>query len=252
MKKFVIASLMCSVVLLTQVVLLPVGAASSTAEERGYISVSYTAEKEVAPDTVEISIAVKTDDKKSMQEATRKNKEISDKIYSYLKSSINVANGDFIKTSNYSASPVYTYNSGKKNFEKYEVSNNIIVHTKLIDKIATMVDKSLTLGATNVNSLNFSLSEKDSQCSDLLVSATKQARQRANSVATAAGTTIVGIKNIGTSCSVNNNYAVPQYRNMLMSKASGTMMDTAEAAPAPIEPGVIRIYSTVSADFYVK
>lgn len=254
MKKFVMASLLCSVFLITPLSLMPAGAvANSVNNDKGYISVSYTSEKEVAPDTVEISIAVKTEDKKSMQEATRKNKEISDKIYAYLKSSINTSNGDFIKTSNYSASPIYSYNSGKKNFERYEVSNNIIVHTKSLDNISVMIDKSLTLGATNVNSLNFSLSEKDAQCSDLLVATTKQARQRAASVATAAGTSITGIKSLNTSCSVNNNYAVPQYRNMLMSKAAGSMMDSVEASSSsPIEPGVIRIYSTVSADFYVK
>lgn len=256
MKKIIMASLFSAVLLSTPLTLLPAGAINSSndvSSQKGYVNVSYTAEKEVSPDTVEISIAVKTEDKKSMQEATRKNKEISDKIYAYLKSSINTSNGDFIKTSNYSASPIYSYNSGKKNFERYEVSNNIIVHTKSLDNISVMIDKSLTLGATNVNSLNFSLSEKDAQCSDLLVAATKQARQRAASVATAAGTSITGIKSLSTSCSVNNNYAVPQYRNMLMSKAAGSMMDSVEASSSsPIEPGVIRIYSTVSADFYVK
>lgn len=251
MKKFVMASLLCSVFLVTPLSLLPAGAvASSNSSDKGYIAVSYTSEKEVAPDTVEISIAIRTDDKKSMQEATRKNKEISDKIYAYLKSSINTSVGDYIKTSNYSAAPIYSYNSGKKNFDRYEVSNNIIVHTKSLDKISTMIDKSLTLGATNVDSLNFSLSEKDAQCTELLVAATKQARQRAVTVANAAGTTITGIKSIDTSCSVNNNYAVPQYRNMLMAK--GAMMDSAESAPAQIEPGIVRIYSTVNANFYVK
>lgn len=254
MKKLIIASVCTGILLSAPLLVLPAGAINANdakVDKRGYVSVSYTAEKEVAPDTVEISIAVKTDDKKSMQEATRKNKEISDKIYNYLKGAITTANGDYIKTSNYSAAPVYNYSSGKRNFEKYEVSNNIIVHTKSLDKISAMIDKSLTLGATNVDSLNFSLSEKDAQCSDLLVSATKQARKRADIVATAAGSSVTGIKTIDTSCSVNN-YGVPQYRNMLMSKASGAMMDSAESAPAPIEPGIVRIYSTVNASFYLK
>lgn len=253
MKKIVIASLFSAVLLATPLTTLSAGAINSQADsnsKKGYVSVSYTSEKEVAPDTVEISIAVRTDDKKSMQEASRKNKEISDKIYSYLKSAINNADGDYVKTSNYSATPLYTYNNGRRNLDKYEVSNNIIVHTKSLDKISSMIDKSLSLGATNIDSLNFSLSEKDAQCADLLTIATKQARKRADLVAGTAGSSVTGIKSLDTSCSVSGRYGVPQYRNMMV-KASGAM-DMVESAPTQIEPGVVRIYSTVNASFYLK
>ena len=78
MKKIIIASF-CTALLTVPFAALPAGAINNIdeASKRGYVSVSYTAEKEVAPDTVEISVAVRTDDKKSMQEASRKNKEIS-------------------------------------------------------------------------------------------------------------------------------------------------------------------------------
>lgn len=256
MKKIIMASLFSAVLLSTPLTLLPAGAISSSndvSSQKGYVNVSYTAEKEVSPDTVEISIAVRTEDKKSMQEAVNKNKELSDKIYSYLKSAINSTNNDYLKTLNYSASPTYIYNNGKKSFDKYVVSNNIVVHTKSIDKISEMIDKSLTLGATNVDSLNFSLSEKDAQCSELLVSATKQARKRADIVAAAAGSSVTGIKSIETSCSVNNIYNGVNYaRNSLMMKAGGFADAAAPEAAAPIESGVIKIYSNVNAKFYIK
>jgi len=221
--------------------------------DRGVISVSYTAEKEVSPDTAEVSVAVKTEDKKSMQEAASKNKEISDRVYTYLKSVINTANGDYIKTSNYSARPRYIYNNGKRILDKYEVSNNIIVHTKSIDKISSMIDKSLTLGATDIDSLNFSLSEKDAQCAELLSNATKQVRKRADIVAGAAETTITGVKSIDTSCTVNRQGGMNYMRNsLMMAKASGVTEDAAVPEPAVIEAGVIKIYSNVNASFYVK
>lgn len=256
MKRIVIASLFSAVLLAAPLTALPVGAINNQPDhkfnKRGYVSVAYTAEKEVVPDTVEISIAVRTDDKKSMQEAARKNKEISDKIYTYLKSSINLANNDYVKTINYSAYPLYTYNNGKRNFDKFEVSNNIIVHTKSIDKIATMIDKSLTLGATNVDSLNFSLSEKDEQCSELLSTATKNAKKRADIVAAAAGSSVTGVRSIDTSCSVNRAGGLNYVRNYAM-KAEA--MDAAGAAPrteAPIEAGLIKVYTSVNASFYLK
>lgn len=226
---------------------------SNQSSEKGYVAVSYTAEKEVSPDTVEVSIAVRSEDKKSMQIAVKDNKEISDKVYAYLKGAINTANGDYIKTSNYSASPNYTYNNGKRSLDKYVVSNNIIVHTKSLDKISEMIDKSLSLGATTVDSLNFSLSEKDAECSTLLTEATKQARKRADIVAAAAGSSVIGIKNLDTSCSVNQNYGVvPQYRNMLMAKSAGAMDAAAPESSAPIEAGIIKVYSNVNASFYLK
>lgn len=220
---------------------------------KGTLNVSYTAEKEVSPDTVEISIAVKTEDKHSLNAAANKNKEISDKVYAYLKSNIDAKNGDFIKTSNYSARPVYYYKDGKRYLSKYEVSNNIIVHTKAIDRISTHIEKSLNLGATNVDSLNFSLSEKDKECSALLEKATKEVRSRANVVAVAAGTAIAGIKAIDVTCSLNSP-SVPRYRNMLMAKnaMSDSSAETVVDNGVQIEPGVIKVYSTVNANFYVK
>lgn len=255
MKKIISASLL-SAVLLTTCVTLPAGAINGTSDDnkdRGYVSVSYTSEKEVSPDTAEVSIAVKTNDKKTMQEAVQKNKEISEKVYAYLKSAINTSNGDYIKTSNYSASPRYIYNNGKRTLDKYEVSNNIIVHTKSIDKIAVFIDKSLSLGATNVDSLNFSLSEKDTQCADLLSSAAKQARKRADIVAEASGSAVSGVKSIDASCTVNRYNNVPQFRNSLMMAKSASSADgTEESAPANIEAGTIKIYSNINASYYLK
>lgn len=254
MKKVIMCSLLGAALFSIPFMFSPANAINGNTQstEKGSVSVSYTAEKEVSPDTVEVSIAVRSEDKKSMQTAVKENKEVSDKVYEYLKGAINSQNGDYIKTSNYSASPSYIYNNGKRSLDKYIVSNNIIVHTKSLDKISEMIDKSLALGATTVDSLNFSLSEKDAQCAELLTEATKQARKRADIIAAAAGTSVSGIKNIDTSCSVNSNYGmVPQYRNMLMSKASGASMDAAESS-SPIEAGVIKVYSNVNASFYLK
>ncbi len=255
MKKVIAATMLSSVLLTLPTSTLPAGAVNGidSTLNKGYVSVSYTAEKEVSPDTVEVSISVKTDDKKSMQEAVRKNKEISDKVYSYLKSVITPANGDYVKTSNFSASPSYIYNNNKRTLDKYNVSNNVIVHTKSIDKISTIIDNSLSLGATDVDSLNFLLSEKDTQCAGLLSNAAKQARKRADMVATSVGSSVVGIKNIDTTCSLNNSSRYPVYRNsLMMAKAESMDGATSETNSVNIEAGTIKIYSNVNASFYLK
>ncbi|MCM1338636.1 MAG: SIMPL domain-containing protein [Muribaculaceae bacterium] len=254
MKKFVMA-VSCAALMFSSLTVLPAGALCDCEKDtKGSVSVAYTAEKEVSPDTAEISIAVKTEDKKSMSEAVRKNKEVSEQVYAYVKSMITPSNGDYIKTSNFSASPSYVYNNGKRTLDKYVVSNNIIVHTKSIDKISTVIDKSLTLGATNVDSLNFSLSEKDEECAKLLTKAAKEARKRADVVAAASGSSVVGVKNIDTSCSVNRsgNYAYAR-NTLMMAKSAGAMEDAAMPESSPnIEAGVIKIYSSVNATYYLK
>ena len=232
---------------------LPVNAVDNTVE-RGYLSVSYTTEKEVSPDTVEFSIAIRTEDKKSMQEASSKNKEISNRVYEYLKSSIKPANGDYIKTSNYSANPVYTYKDNKRIFDRYEVSNNIIVHTKSLDNVASLIDKSISMGATGVNSLNFSLANKDQKCSEMLSFGGREVRKRGDLLASSVGTVITGVKNVRTSCSLNQRRVNYAYSNRLMAKAAmadGAAMEVAEPV-TNIESGNITIYASVDADFFVK
>ena len=126
--------------------------------EKGFVSVSTSANTELPPDVVEISIAVQTSDAKSLQKATAQNKEISDKIYSELSSMIDKNNGDYIKTANFNASPVYNYKNNKKDLVKYEVNNSVIVHTKSIKDAGKMIDKAISLGATNINDIVFSIS----------------------------------------------------------------------------------------------
>lgn len=218
--------------------------------ERGTISVSASANTEVAPDVAEISFAVKTTDSKSMQKATALNKEISDKVYSELKSMIISSNGDYIKTSDFSANPVYTYSNAKKNFEKYEVSNRVIVHTKSIDKVGQMIDNAISAGATNVDNLTFSVSNYETQCNDLITIATKKTKTRADVVAQALNTTVSGLNNINTSCSTKN-FNQPRFymaKNMIADVAT----ETSSAGGTTISNGVVKIEANVNANFFVK
>ncbi|MBO6273484.1 SIMPL domain-containing protein [bacterium] len=254
MKKSITVSALVVALLILPFTLLPADADGTATCPKGTLSVSYSTEKEVVPDTVEFSVTVKTSDKKSMQEASRKNKEICNKIYDYLKANINSTNGDYIKTANFNATPIYNYVNNKRVFDRYEVSNNIVVHTKSLDKVSSFIDNAITMGATDVNRLNFSLSNKDKQCAELLSAAAKQVKGRGNAVAAALGTTVTGFKSVNTSCSLNQRNVNFAYANMKLMRASGASMDAVpEAAPATnIEVGNITIYANVDATLYLK
>lgn len=250
MKRFLIAA--AAIGLIAGLAAANVNAAPLNTEERGYISVDASANTELTPDVVEINIAIKTDDTKSLQKATQQNKEISDKVYTAIKSMINKDNGDYVKTADFSAVPIYTYSSNKKNFDRYEVSNSIIVHTKNVDKVGDMIDKAISLGATNINDLSFSVSNYETQCNELLGIASKKARTRAESIAKASSTYITGIKSISNSCSTVNNQRV-QYRLMAKNMAFDSAGSVAAPeASTPIQSGVIKIYANLNASYFVK
>ena len=218
--------------------------------DKGSISVNTTANTEIAPDVAEISFAVQTSDMKSMQKATMLNKEISDKVFAELKAMINIQNGDYIKTSDFSANPIYSYQNSKRVFEKYEVSNRVIVHTKSIDKVGKMIDNAISAGATNVDNLSFSVSDYESQCNDLVSIATKKAKLRAEVVAQSLGATLQGLNNLSTSCSTNN-YNPPRLymaKNMISDVAAETSTGTGTS----ISNGVVKVNVSVNASFYVK
>jgi uncharacterized protein YggE len=222
----------------------------AASDERGIISVNTSANTEFAPDVAEISFAVQTSDIKSMQKATLLNKEISDKVFLQLKSMIDTQNGDYIKTSDFSANPVYSYLNSKKNFEKYEVSNRVIVHTKSIDKVGKMIDSAIEAGATNVDNLSFSLSNYEAQCNDLIRIATQKAKTRAEVIAQTLGNSLNGISNISTSCSTNN-YNPPRLymaKNMIADVASGS----ASSDSTSISNGVVKVTANINASFFVK
>lgn len=225
---------------------------SDNSKDRGYISVNTNAETELTPNVADISFAIKTSDTKSMQKATNSNKEISDKVYAELKALINPSAGDYIKTSDFNASPVYSYSNSKRTLDKYEVSNRVVVHTKTIDNIGKMIDKAIASGATNVDNLSFSVSNYDSQCDQLITQAAKKAYSRANILAKATNSTILGISNLSTSCSSEGGNVRPRLymaKNMLSAVAADS---APESAGMSVSEGVIKIHANVNASFFVK
>ena len=253
MKKFIAAAIVAGMVV-SGYGLISYGA-ECCAPEKGTLSVSTTANAEISPDLVEINIAIKTKDNKSLQKAAADNKLISDNVYAAIKAMINTSNGDYLKTADYNARPVYTYTSNnKKVLDKYEVSNNIIVHTKNIEQTGKIIDKAISLGATDVNDLRFSVSNYEKQCNDLLTIASNKAKTRADVTAKASGTYITGVKNMNISCSENSSNRV-QYRYMAKNMAFGASNDEAAAPQAvatPIQSGIIKIYANLNAEYYIK
>lgn len=218
--------------------------------DKGYISVNTNSEAEVAPDTAEVSFVVKTTDEKSMQKASDENKKISDAVLAELALLIDAKNGDFVKTSSYNASPIYSYVNSKRIFDKYEVSNRVTVRTQSIDNVGKMIDNAIKAGATNVENLNFSISKYENQCNKLLIEASQKAQKRAGEIAKSLSADIDGIRSLETSCNANNYNSSRFYmaKNMVADVAGAV----AESSSTTISKGTVKINANVNASFFVK
>lgn len=216
--------------------------ADTTEKDKGYISVSSSSSQEVSPNQAEISLSIETSDK-TMQKASEDNKKIANSVYSSLKSLL--GKDDYIKTNNYSAHPQYIYTKeNKKIFDKYVVTNSVVVRTKNTSLVPKLIDTAIAQGATGVNNLRFSASNYDEACNGALAELTKKTYTQADTVAKSINAQIAGIKSIDTSCNSENN-SMP-YAPMMANKAMDGMGAT------PIESGKIKIFANISAAFYVR
>ena len=219
--------------------------------EPGFISVDASSTKEIAPDVVDFSVEVVTNSKDSMAKAVEENKKISAKVYENLKKAIAQNPSDYVKTLNYSSTPVYRYNNNKKVLDYYQVRNSIKVHTKGIANVGKMIDTAIADGATSVNNIAYSVSMSDDESNGLLAQTAKKARQQGDNIAKSMGTEITGIKSISSSCSFSSHNSMP--RMVMMSKALGASNDSAEQETSTnIEVGTMTLNARVHAEFYVK
>lgn len=224
---------------------------SAYSAEQGYISVDATSQIEIAPDVVDFSVEIVTTSKVSMSKAIEENKKISSKVYDDLKKAIETNPENNLKTSNYSANPVYRYTNNKRVLDYYQVTNNVKVHTKDTANVGKLIDIATSAGATSVNNISYSISSHDDQSNKLLAETAKKARAQGDKIAKAMGSEIIGIKSISSSCSFSSRNIMP--RMMLMSKAAGVNMeDTSADNGTNIEIGTMTLNARVHADFYVK
>jgi len=240
-----------SLLLFSFCLILPVNAqCSCNNSQENTLSVSANASKEVAPDTVEINIEVQTNDSKSMQVAMNQNNEISQKVIDGLRQNINSENGDYLKTSDFRADTLYLYTNNKRTFDKYQVTNTVIVHTSSITKIPEIIEKAISYGATRVSNLNFSVSNYEQYKEELLKTAVKKAEQQATIAANSAGKSIKDIKSINI---INNDSAYSRFRNTAVNfKAAGAITEDSAALAPSIEPGIIKIQASVNITYRIK
>lgn len=211
--------------------------------ESGVLSAAGYTSKLVAPDTANISFVITTKSS-TTQKAIQQNGQISNKVLTSIKSMLD--SDEKIKTSSYTLSPYYEYNHQKKKNEQkgFKASNRIIVKLKKMEKLSKIIDTAVLNGADKVDSLNFSIEEKELICNQLLLEASSKAKQQAKMLAKNLDTKVSGVKKITSSCSSNQIN-----RHSYAMKSFGGSMET---SATQIESGEIKLNASVNIDFYLN
>lgn len=179
---------------LAVVVLIVFAVGSAAAEEKPAlrtISVMGTGSVIATPDAAEISAGVVSTGVTAAEALAENTKRMS-AVFEGLKA-LGVADRE-LRTSGFSVSPIYRRQSRDSGeppaVAGYRVSN--IVHVRLRDAgdVGRVLDRVVGLGANNVNSVRFVVSDRDDKLQAALADAVKNARERAGLMAAAAGATL--------------------------------------------------------------
>jgi uncharacterized protein len=213
-------------------------------ERQRTISVTGQAEVDAAPDLAQLAVAVETTAPKAA-DAVYDNATRSTKVAAALKALIGT--NDKITTTRYALEPRYeSVKPGERTEPRivgYVARNEVQVETHAIDTTGKLIDAAIDAGANRVNSLQFTLSNRNESLRAALQKAGAEARAQAESVAAVLGVKLKGV------ASATTTTAAPRYF-----EARGfTGMAAMEArAPTPIEPGTVSVSATLQVTYEIE
>src|SRR6187551_1251018 len=215
-------------------------------EEKPTISTTGSAEKEIPSDESRISLAVENTNA-NPNTARKNNADKMNAIINVLKQA--GLSDENITTSNYQITPNYDYeNSNYDKIISYTALNKIELKTSANANISKFIDLAVNNGANRVENIDFVISKKtlDENSMELLKDAFRNAKLKADVLATEGNFTITGVKKIDTSS--EGGYTPPVYFN------NNYARDTAEKMPSPstqIIPQKNKITVTLPVVFYI-
>jgi len=216
----------------------------------------------VPPDMISLNLGIDTISP-TAQEAVKNNTQIMNKIIESLKA-LDLDEKE-VKTSYFSVYPQYLYDPEGKNPPKitgYQASNNVNILSKETEKVAEIIDKSISAGANRIDGPNFSLSPEAQRSlrGEVIQKAIKDAEASAEEMLAIQNLSIKGIKSMSISfggypLAYIEQYAVStsaQYGSNVMREAAMPQMSPAPyMSPPPILQGEQQISANVVVTYIV-
>lgn len=207
------------------------------------VSVSGEAEQQVMPDMALINaqvVVVDSDPATARAEADR----VSARALSVLRSM--EINDEDIDSSALQISPRYRWDNERREQQQvgYQVTRSITARLKDLSGLGALMIRLSDAGINKIQPPQLRIQDEESLHQSLLVAAAKNARQRAQTLATALGETLAGVQSVVVR-------GQPQPRPM----AAERMMVAADAAPPPEESyqaGTLSYRVVVDASFLLQ
>jgi len=197
------------------------------------------------PDRAQVTFAVETEnlDVKSAQQA---NAVQMTKVINAL-----VAAGlpkDALKTTGYNIYPIYDDYS-KTPFDQkirtYRVTNTLTVTLHEVNRTGEVIDIAVANGVNQASSIQFMLSDAQSQVlrTEALKKAVLRARADADTVAGALGTVITGVRSVD----ISGGFTPVLFENYQVGDAI-----TKSSSPTPVQPGDVTVNAQVSITYLIR
>lgn len=199
------------------------------------------------PDRAQVTFSVETENA-DVKVAQQDNAQRMTKVIDAL-----VAIGiprDALKTTGYNIYPVYDDLSKSildQKVRTYRVTNTLTVTLHDVSKTGDVIDVAVANGINQASSIQFLLSDDQSQVlrTEALKEAVARARADADTVAAAMGTNITGVQR----ADISGGYSPVLFENYQY-QAGNVLMKS--AAPTPIQPGDVTVSAQVSITYLIR
>jgi uncharacterized protein YggE len=216
--------------------------APAAAEVKPQLTVSGTGLVRVSPDTASINLGVATQDTDVAQAVAASNL-AAEAIINAVKN-LGVAPEDVRTTYfNVSPQPMYDQNGQPTGQTNYWVNNTLVVTLRQVDQLGAVLQAAVDAGANSINGISFDLTDKSQAEEQARQAAIADAQQRAQRLATAAGTTLGEIVSIYTG---GYSYGAINYVEAASSAGS------AGGGTVPIAPGTFDVRIDVTLAYALK
>jgi uncharacterized protein len=157
---------------------------------------------------------------------------------------------DALKTTGYNIYPVYEDYSKSvidQKIRTYQVTNTLTVTLHDVNRTGDVIDVAVANGINQASSIQFLLSDEQSQVlrTEALKKAVSRARADADTVAGALGTSITGVQ----SADISGGYSPVLFENYQYAGGDALMK---AATPTPIQPGDITVSAQVSVTYLIR
>lgn len=212
-------------------------------EAKPSINVSGIGQVSASPDKAMITVSI---------EARRKRiQEARDEVSAVISRALSITDmleidRKYVNTSGSTIRPEYRYNNGKRSFEGYYVSRQVLVDLRDLENIGPLTEKLLDAGINNVSPPNLGSTQAAELKRQALKLAAADAKLNAEVIADTLGVTIGKPLNI----SAHSNNHNPVQPRMMMKAAYAE--DSAAAPSQTYETGEIRFKANVNASFAIE